>query len=41
MAEFQKYLSKFSYEEVQQILALFKRIEKEGYRRVRDALTKQ
>lgn len=39
MAEFHKYLSQFEQEEVTKILALFKRIEKEGYSRVRAEFT--
>lgn len=36
MAELQKYMAQFKDEEVEEILALFKRIEKEGYSRVRE-----
>lgn len=40
MAEFHKYMSNFTQEEIEEILALFKRIEKEGYSRVRDSIVK-
>lgn len=38
MAEFHKFMSQFSVDEVQEILGLFKRIEKEGYSRVRNSM---
>lgn len=41
MAEFQKFLSNFGYDEVQEIIKLFKKIETEGYSHVRDEITKQ
>lgn len=41
MAEFHKFLSNFTYDEVQEIIGLFKRIEKEGYTNVRDDITKE
>lgn len=40
MAEFQKYMTQFTYGEVQAIIAMFKLIEKEGYAHVRSMCTK-
>lgn len=41
MAEFHKFMANFSYDETQEIIAMFKRIEKEGYTNVRNAVTEQ
>jgi hypothetical protein len=39
MAEFHKFMSGFTQDEVKEILGLFKRIEREGYSKVRGEFT--